>query len=69
MGQPWPLFLSYLRSFQSNDTIFTANQCEKMSCPSSIQLEDLNPLPLEHESPPITTRPGTRPVAPYFALL
>ena len=33
--------------------IFTTNMCEK--CPSSIQLQDLNPPPSEHESPPITT--------------
>ena len=42
-------------------TIFTANQCEKMSCPSSIRRRDLNPWPLELESPPITTRPGLPP--------
>ena len=29
-----------------------------MLCPSSIQHQDSNPQPLEHESPPITTRPG-----------
>ena len=27
-------------------------------CPSSIQYWDWKPGPLEHESPPITTRPG-----------
>ena len=30
MGQPRPLFV-YFRSFQTNNTIFTTNQCEKMS--------------------------------------
>ena len=30
----------------------------KMSCPSRIWCRDSNPWPLEHESPPITTRPG-----------
>ena len=29
-----------------------------MSCPSSIRSWDSNSRPLEHESPPITTRPG-----------
>ena len=32
-----------------------------MSCPSSIWCWDLNPRPLEHESSPITTRPGLPP--------
>ena len=32
-----------------------------MSCPSSIRCQDLNPQPLERESPPITTRPGLTP--------
>ena len=30
MGQPRPLFV-YFRSFPENNTIFTTNQCEKMS--------------------------------------
>ena len=53
------LFFVYFRSFQTNNTIFTTNQCEK--CPSSIWRWDSNPRPLEHESPPITTRPGLPP--------
>ena len=32
-----------------------------MSCPSSIQCRNSNLKPLEHESPPITTRPGLPP--------
>ena len=52
------LFFVYFWSFQTNNTIFTANQCEKMSCPSSILCRDSNPQPFERESPPITTRPG-----------
>ena len=56
-GQP-SLFSNYFRSFQTNNKIFTTNQCEKMSCPSSIRGRDSNPRPLEHEPPPITTRPG-----------
>ena len=50
------LFFVYFQSFQSNNTIFKANQCEK--CPSSIWALDLNPRPLEHELSNITTRPG-----------
>ena len=30
-------------------------------CPSSIWHQDLNPQPFEHESSPITTRPGLPP--------
>ena len=44
--------------FQTNNTICTANQCKKMSCPSSIRRRDSDPRPLGRESPPITTRPG-----------
>ena len=32
-----------------------------MSCPSSIRRRDSNPLPLDCEPPPITTRPGLPP--------
>ena len=50
-------FIIYFRSFQSNIiSIFTTNICEK--CPSSTWCQDSNPWRLEHESPPITTRPG-----------
>ena len=51
------LFFVCFRSFQTNNTIFNTNQCEKMSCPSSIRRRDSNPRPLKCESPPITTRP------------
>ena len=60
MGQPG-LFFVYFQSFQTNNIIFTTNQCEKMSCPSSLRRLDSNPQPLERESPPITTRPGLQP--------
>ena len=57
IGQPRPLF--HLFSVFSNKLYnFATNQCEKMSWPSSIRLQDSNPWPLEHESPPITTRTG-----------
>ena len=53
MGQPRPLFRLF--SVFSNKQFFTTNQCEKMSYPSSIRRLDLNPRPLECESPPIST--------------
>ena len=45
-----------------------------MSCPSSIWRQDSNSQPLEHESPPITTRPGLPPKScgkrlPFILLL
>ena len=48
-------FIIYFWSFLTNMiTIFTSKICEK--CPFSIRCRDLNPCPLEHESPSITTR-------------
>ena len=58
MGQPG-LFYFYFWSFQTDNTIFTTNQYEK--CPSIIRRWDSNPWPLEHESLPITIRPGLPP--------
>ena len=55
MGHPWLLFHLF-SSFQTNITIFTKNKCE--TCPSSILWWDSNPQPSEHETPPITIRPG-----------
>ena len=55
------LFLVIFGLFQSNNTIFITNQCEKMSCPSNIRCRYSNPRPLECDSPPITTRPGLPP--------
>ena len=54
MGQPQPRFHLFL-SFQTHIKIFTTNKCEKMS------ILDSNSRPLEHESPPITTKPGLPP--------
>ena len=56
MGQPWPLF-SLFSSFQTHITIFTTNRYVK-KCPCSIQSRYSNSQPLEHDSSPITTRPG-----------
>ena len=53
------LFFDNFQSFQTNNTIFTTNICEK--CPSSIWCRDSNPRPSERESLPITTRPGLPP--------
>ena len=61
---PSPASFSLFSTFQLNITIFTTNKCEK--CPSSIWHWDLNPWPLEHESPPITTWPG---IPPYICHL
>ena len=53
------LFFIYFRSFKKNIVrTFTTDQCEKMSCPSSIRRRDSNSRPSEHEPPHITTRPG-----------
>ena len=41
-------------------TIFTTKMYVK-KCSSSSRCQDLNPRPLEHKSPPITTRPGLPP--------
>ena len=58
MGQPRPLYRLF-SVFQTNNTIFTTNQCEK--CLSSVWQWDSNPRPFEHESSPIITRPGLPP--------
>ena len=63
------LFFVYFRTFQTNIIkIFTTDQCEKMSCPSSIMRWDLNPQPLECEPPPITSRPWLPPELQMFTL-
>ena len=63
MGQPQPLFHLF-SSFQANITIFTTTECG--NCPFNNQWRDSNPHPLEHESPPITTRPGLLPNIYFF---
>ena len=68
MSQPRPLFPLFSSS-QTHVTILTTIKCEKCpssircreKCPSSIRCRDSNSQPLEHESPPITTRPGLPP--------
>ena len=60
MGQTRPIFF-FFWVFQTNSTIFTTNQCEKMACPSrircGIRTHDLStmsrlPLPLDQGSRP-----------------
>ena len=63
------LFFVYFQSFQTNNTIFITNQCQKLSkCPSSIRFWDLNPQPFKHESSPITTTPGLPPLIFIFSI-
>ena len=64
MGQPRPL-IHLFSSFQTNITNFTTNMYVK-KCPSSIRCWDSNSRPLEHEPPPITTRPGLPPGTSIF---
>ena len=60
-------FSVYFRFFQTINTIFTTNQCEKMTkCSSSLQCRDSNPRPSKNESSPITTRPGLPPLGPIL---
>ena len=58
-GQPRLLFHLF-SPFRTHITNFTTNWYLKI-CPSSMWCWDLNSWPLEHESPPITTRPGLPP--------
>ena len=51
--------LVYFCFFQTNNTIFLTNKCEK--CPSGFRCWDTNPQPLVHESSPVTTRLGFPP--------
>ena len=62
VGNPWPLF-NLFSSFQTISKILQQIYVEKY--PSSIRCWDLNPQPLKHESPPITTRQGLPPIFVY----
>ena len=53
-------FIGYFRSFQINITIYVKKY------PSSIRCLYSNPRPSDHESPPITTRPGLPPVGTLY---
>ena len=58
MGLLRPLFHLF-SVFSNTQYIFYNKSMWKMSCPFSIWCWDSNPQPLEHESSPITTVPGT----------
>ena len=58
LGDPG-LFFVYLRSCQTNNIILLINV---KKCPSSIGWCNSNSRPLEHESSPITNRPGLLPI-------
>ena len=58
LNGPTPASFLFIFGLFKQTNIFIANQFEKNSWPSSIWRRDLNPRPLEDESPPITTRPG-----------
>ena len=53
MDHPWPLY-HYFRLFKHTLQFFATYKCEKS--PSSIRCWDSNSQPLQHDSPPITTR-------------
>ena len=60
------LFFVYFRSFSNKHYYNFYNRLMwKMSCPSSIRHRDSNPWSLDHEPPPITTRPGLPPWSIY----
>ena len=61
MGQPQPLFRLFL-VFSNKQYNFYSKYKWKMSSPSSIWLQNLNPQPLEHETSPLTTRPVLMPI-------
>ena len=58
MGQPRPLFHLF-RLFKNTLKFLQLIIVKK--CPTNIRCQDSNSRPLEHESPPITTRPGLPP--------
>ena len=64
-GPSPPSFL-FIFVFSNKHYNFTTNKCEK--CSSSIRHWDSNPRPLEHESPPITIRPGLPPQTGHFLI-
>ena len=67
LGQPRSL-LSFLFSRFKQTSLQMLQQINMKKCPSSIQGWDSNPWPSEHESPPITTRPGLPPNYVHFLL-
>ena len=60
-------FSFHFHLFPTNVTFFTTNECEKMSI--QYMGYDSNPRSSEHESPPISTRPGLPPVSVLWDLI
>ena len=59
MVLPRPLFCFLLSLFKHK--LQFSQKINVKKCHSSIHCRELNSQPLEHESPPITTRPGLPP--------
>ena len=54
--------MPFLASFSISMVIVAFKSTNCFLCPSSIQCQDSNSQPLEHEPPPITTIPGLPPL-------
>ena len=65
MSQHRPLLLFIFGLFNPTSLQFFEH-IYVTKCPSSILCRDSNPWPSEHESPPITTRPGLTPSKSYL---
>ena len=59
LNGPFPASFCLFSSFQTNKQFLQQIYVKK--CPSCVQCWDSNPQPSDHESPPITTRPGLPP--------
>ena len=59
-GPTRPL-LSFIFDLFKQTSLQFLQQIYQKKCPSTIWCRNLNPQPLEHESPPITARPGLPP--------
>ena len=67
---PSPGSFSFIfRRFKHTIVKIVLQQINVKKCPSSIRCWDLNPQPLEHESPPLTIRPGLPPIFAQVILL
>ena len=63
---PTPASFLFLFSVFFKQTLQFLQQINVKKCPSSIRRRDSNPRPFEHESSPITTRPGLPPLQLIF---
>ena len=57
---PTPASFSFIFVFSNTHYNLFIQQMNVKKCPSSLRCQDSNSRPLEHESPPITTRPGLK---------